>query len=373
MSLQEFASLFASSKIELDVELANLANPQITETLLQHRSLGRRCGTVARKSFPSRLMVRTIGYMQPHPSHSPVSSARLMSTCHGAELNYRIFTDQDGDSVSLSLVFLGTGEGVLWRQLLTDFDTRSTDMSLKLDGVTYELDVYRGIYMSLFDSNAHQAMLIIADLDRIRRKHPASKNASTKWKLCLGGYSLGASQLLTFLMWYMSDATQSTNKRLSATAFATLDVFMIGDISGTRRVETQEYAEAIQVKYTTLHIFSCIHSFDLASRLFFGFPLSRRVLSHYYVITDDAYCEIYRIPSGLIGRSVIWSSMIAISYVDVRSLMFLSTLTRYCLSQHLILSYKNNIQYFADCKMNAVANKKVALSPLGRKEYKKRR
>jgi len=163
-------------------------------------------------------------------------------------LTYRIYTraSDDGRTVTYALCFYGTGYGSVGPQLLTDFAPFSRTMRVAMGDVSYRFFTS----MSIHDSVMQDADAILAELAALARQH---RRARTH-RLCLSGYSLGAAQMLLFVLHFLSDAVQRDRRYrpIRVGRFASVDVPLFGYPSITCNDEMSAYIDASMRRFGAL-------------------------------------------------------------------------------------------------------------------------
>ena len=326
--------------------IRTLQQPAITQLFEHFTTLGSRVGLKVDQPAMLDCILDTAECLssvhENHGHHDHRSTHGTFDSTWG-QLVYKLSIGYQDDDKTLTcyLCFKGTGSGTLWKQLLTDLNILPSLLKLSLDGLEYPICIYGGMYASLFESNERIANEILAMIERRLRAHPTSRRKSTKWHLRLGGYSLGGAQMLWFLMWYMSDATQRKFPHISAKKFESITLCTFGDIAQTRCDYASSYLEAMRRRNHNLMLFQIVHPVDLANRLFINLPISGHINSTTHVLDENG---IHLVPTTVIGTGIVLKSLFLISLWDVRSYVYLRHLVLYGIKNHMSNQYLANVR-----------------------------
>jgi len=259
-----------------------------------------------------------------------------------SQLQYRIFSEHVGDTVTLCVAFLGTDT---WQKVVTDINIMESSIDWTLGGQPYHISIYSGIFTSLFSNNAAPVKEIMSVLERQMRKHP--NGPAGKWRLRLGGYSLGSTQILYFLCWYMSDSIQAMYPTVTSKHFKSIECFLVASVVGTRCDELSAYIEAMRRRHHAFSLFSILQTMDIANRAVMNLLLTRHAMSEHIIIEAENNCvALYRIPSVLIGRGIVLKSMFVVSFLNPKSFAYLANVIGLSTKNHYLVEYIAAIKSF---------------------------
>ena len=161
-------------------------------------------------------------------------------------LTYRIYVRTSDGVVTYMLCFYGTGYGSLLPQLLTDLTPIVRRMSVAMGDVSYRISTSK----SICDSVMRDADSILAQLGELKRQHRRFRTH----RLCLAGYSLGAAQMLIFVIYFLSNAVQRERRYQSihVDRFTSVDVPLFGYPSLTDNDEMSAYIDASKRRFGSL-------------------------------------------------------------------------------------------------------------------------
>ncbi len=328
-------------RVRIERSIADLRNPDITRLNDLLRTTGRRSGMPVGRTFPYHSLLQTIEYLNyERTAPSEVASNDCTSRWPVSQLRYRIFSDHVGHTVTLTVVFLGTNT---WEQMVTDVNIVESSLELGLNGQSYHISIYNGIYTSLFGSHCAPVGEVMSELEKQMCKHP--DGAAGKWRLRLGGHSLGTTQILYFLCWYLSDATQATYPTVASNRFKSIQCFLIASVVGTRCDELAAYIEAMQRHNRTLSLCSVVHVMDIFNRAIMNLVLTRHAIAEQMLLdTENGRAVLHRVPSILIGNGLISKSACLLSYFDPKSFVYMANAIAHSTLNHFLEAYKAGIE-----------------------------